>query len=266
VLQSGAANGLPTSGTNAVLVSGTLPTGVSLDPITGRIYVSDASLLPQRRTAQSFTVTIRTTDINGGTNTVPVTFTIGAYPLPVELTAFVATAKNLDALLTWNTASEKSNDHFDVERSLNGTDFVKIDEVKGQGSSTSATDYTRTDAGIGAKANGLVYYRLKQVDTDGTSTYSPVRSVRFGKVVPAIALFPNPATTATNLDLTALPAGSYQVSVLDAAGREVLHTTLDAGLAHALQLNTIASGSYTLLVRGTNGGQVVNLTKRLIKE
>ena len=111
-----------------------------------------------------------------------------------------------------------------------------------------------------------MYYRLKQVDTDGTSSYSPVRTVRFGKVVPAIALFPNPATAATSLDLTALPAGSYQVSVLDATGRTVLFTTLDAGLAHTLQLNTIASGTYTLLVRGTNGGQVVNLTKRLIKE
>ncbi|WP_460502004.1 hypothetical protein [Hymenobacter agri] len=266
VLQSGAANGLPTTGTNAVLVSGTLPTGVSLDPATGRIYVSDASLLPQRRTAQSFTVSIRTTDINGGTNTVPVTFTIGAYPLPVELTAFTATAKNLDALLAWNTASEKNSDHFDVERSLNGTDFVKIDEVKGQGTSTASTDYARTDAGIGAKAEGLVYYRLKQVDADGTSSYSPVRSVRFGKVVPAISLFPNPAASATTLDLMALPAGSYQVSVLDAAGRIVLHTTLDAGLTHALQLNTIASGSYTLLVRGTNAGQVINLTKRLVKE
>ena len=265
-LLSGAANGLPTSGTNATLVSGTLPTGVSLDPATGRIYVSNAALLPQSGIPQNFTVTIRTTDINGGTNNVPVTFTLGAYPLPVELTAFAAAAKNLDALLTWNTASEKSNDHFDVERSLNGTDFVKIDEVRGQGTSSSATDYARTDVGIGAKANGLVYYRLKQVDTDGTSSYSPVRTVRFGKVVPAIALFPNPATAATSLDLTALPAGSYQVSVLDATGRTVLFTTLDAGLAHTLQLNTIASGTYTLLVRGTNGGQVVNLTKRLIKE
>ena len=247
---------------SVVQTGGTLAPGLALDPTSGQIYVSNRTALK----AGTYSITVTTVDANGGTNTLTFAYTIGVNPLPVELTAFVATAKNLDALLTWSTASEKNNDHFDVERSLNGTDFVKIDEVKGQGSSSSATDYARTDAGIGAKANGLVYYRLKQVDTDGTSTYSPVRSVRFGKVVPAIALFPNPATTATNLDLTALPAGSYQVSVLDAAGRVVLHTTLDAGLAHALQLNTIASGSYTLLVRGTNGGQVVNLTKRLIKE
>ena len=256
-------NGVRSAATNAAGTTLLGGLGLTLDPTTGQITVSDRTKLK----AGTYTVNVTTVDAFGGTNTQPVSFTIGTNPLPVELSAFAVTAKNLDALLTWTTASEKSNDHFDVERSLNGTDFVKIAEVKGQGTSTSATDYARTDAGIGAKADGLVYYRLKQVDTDGTSSYSPVRNVRFGKVVaPAIALFPNPATTATNLDLTALPAGSYQVSVLDAAGRTVLTTTLSAGLAHVLPLNTIASGSYTLLVRGTNGGQVVNLTKRLIKE
>ena len=264
-LNAGAANGLPTSGTN--VTSTTTPAqfaalGFALNPATGVITVADRTLL----VAGSYPFTLTTTDLFGGVTTQVVTIVIGAKPLPVELTAFTATAKNLDAFLTWNTASEKNSNHFDVERSLNGTDFVKIAEVKGQGTSTRATDYVRTDAGVGAKANGLVYYRLKQVDTDGTSSYSSVRSVRFGQVVPALALFPNPATTATTLDLTALPAGSYQVRVLDAAGRVVLATTLEAGLAHTLPLHTIARGSYVLLVRGAHGGQVVNLTRRLIKE
>ena len=265
-LAPGAANGLATTGTNATTdAAGTTllaAQGLVLNAATGQITVSD----PTKLVAGTYTVNITTTDLNGGVTTQPVTYTIGAKPLPAELTAFTTTAKSLDALLTWRTASEKNNDHFDVERSLNGSDFAKIVEVKGQGTSTSATDYARIDAGIGAKVNGFVYYRLKQVDTDGTSSYSPVRSVRFGKVAFGIALFPNPAINATNLDLTALPAGAYQVSVLDAAGRVVLTTTLEAGQAHALPLNTIASGSYLLLVRGANGGQVVNLAKRLIKE
>ena len=265
-LAPGAANGLATVGTNATTdAAGTTllaAQGLVLNTATGQITVS----APAKLVAGTYTVNITTTDLNGGVTTQPVTYTIGAKPLPVELTAFATTAKSLDALLTWRTASEKNNDHFDVERSLNGSDFVKIAVVKGQGTSTSATDYARTDAGIGAKVNGFVYYRLKQVDTDGTSSYSPVRGVRFGKVAFGIALFPNPATNATNLDLTALPAGAYQVSVLDAAGRVVLTTTLEAGQAHALPLNIIASGSYLLLVRGANGGQVVNLAKRLIKE
>ena len=109
-----------------------------------------------------------------------------------------------------------------------------------------------------------MYYRLKQVDTDGTATYSPVRTVAFttAGLTPTIALFPNPATSATQLDLSQLPAGTYTVQVLDATGRVVLSGKQEAGISQALDLNTIASGTYTVRV----SGQSLNLTKRLIKE
>ncbi|SFQ76211.1 right-handed parallel beta-helix repeat-containing protein [Hymenobacter arizonensis] len=244
--------------------SNPLPAGVSLNTVTGQLFVSNATAL---RTG-TYVVTITTVDAYGGITTQPVTFVIGSFPLPVELVTFTVTAvKNLDAALVWRTATEKNNDRFEVERSLNGVDFAAIGQVRGQGTKSSATDYALTDAGIGRKASGLVYYRLKQVDTDGTATFSPVRTVTFTKaLVPSISVYPNPATAETKLDLSQLPAGAYQVSLLDATGRTVLNTTLTAGLAHTLELNTIASGTYTLLVRGQNGGQVVNLTKRLIKE
>ncbi|GAA3975562.1 hypothetical protein GCM10022407_21390 [Hymenobacter antarcticus] len=191
-------------------------------------------------------------------------------PLPVELTAFTATAvKNVDTQLAWNTASEKNNDYFNVERSLNGTDFVKIGQVIGQGSKSAPTDYALTDTGIGAKVSSTVYYRLQQVDTDGTATYSPVRTAAFVKALasaPAITLFPNPGKMTSTLDLTQLPTGTYQVSLLDATGRVVMNTTLSAGLTHVLTLNSLANGTYTVLVRGQNGSEIVNLTKRLIKE
>ena len=61
-------------------------------------------------------------------------------PMPVELVVFTATAAKLDGQLTWRTASEKNNAYFDVERSLTGTDFVKIGQVKGQGNSSAPTD------------------------------------------------------------------------------------------------------------------------------
>ncbi|GAB3875074.1 hypothetical protein GCM10028824_29510 [Hymenobacter segetis] len=250
--------------TSVVQTGGTLAPGLALDAATGQIYVSNRLALK----SGTYSITVTTIDANGGTNSLTYSYTIGDFPLPVELTDFTATAvKNLDAALLWHTAQEKNNDHFDVERSLNGTDFVKIGEVKGQGSKTTTTEYALTDAGIGPKAKGLVYYRLKQMDTDGETSYSPVRTVTFTTtLVPAIVLFPNPATTGTQLDLTQLPTGRYQVSVLDATGRIVLNTTLEAGLAHALDLNTIASGTYNLLVRGQANGQTINLTKRLIKE
>ena len=189
-------------------------------------------------------------------------------PLPVELADFAAVAgKNADAQLTWRTASETRNDHFDVERSLNGTDFVAIGQVRGQGTTSVPTNYALTDVGVGAKAHGAVYYRLKQVDADGTATYSPVRMVAFAQLAaPAVALFPNPAVATTRLDLTHLPVGTYRVSVLDAMGREVLSTTLEAGQVPALDLSPLASGAYQLRVQGQQDGQALNLVRRLIKE
>ena len=251
--------------TNATLSTSTLPAGVGLNTTTGQFTVIDRTLLRPG----TYIVQVITTDATGGRTLQDVAINIGTRPLPVELTAFTATAvKNVDTQLAWNTASEKNNDHFSVARSLNGTDFVQIAQVKGQGSKSAPTDYALTDAGIGAKASGTVYYRLQQVDADGTATYSPVRTVAFTKALlaPAITLFSNPATATTKLDLTQLPTGSYQVSLLDVTGRVVLRSTLSAGLTHGLNLNSLANGTYTVLVRGQNGSEVISLTKRLIKE
>jgi hypothetical protein len=271
VVQAPSGQGPAASGLYPANPTNVLPAGVSLNTTTGLIFVSNRSLLVNNSTVQYYQINVITTDIYGGTNVVPAQFTIGAYPLPVELATFTAAAAKLDAQLKWTTASEKNNDRFEVERSLNGTDYVQIGQVKGQGNTSAATSYALTDKGIGAKASGPVYYRLKQVDADGTASFSPVRAVTFAKevaVVPAIRVFPNPATTwnMTMLDLTTLPTGSYQVSLLDATGRVVLSATRQAGLAEKLDLNTIASGTYTVLVRGQNNGQVVNLTTRLVKE
>jgi uncharacterized repeat protein (TIGR01451 family) len=277
-LQSGTSNGLAAAGTNAVLApagsgpvsnpTNVLPAGVSLNPSTGQIYVSNASLLPAITTNTAYSVSITTTDVYGGVTTQTVTFTLGAYPLPVELTVFTAQAvRNVDGLLQWTTASEKNNDHFDVERSANGRDFVKIGEVQGQGRKASPTDYRLTDTNA-AKLGALLYYRLKQVDTDGTSSYSPVRTLAFTKpITPAISLYPNPALGATSLDLSQLPAGSYQLRLLDATGRTVLGATLEGGLTHQLTLADVADGTYSVLVQGrSQAGQAILLITRLVKQ
>ncbi|HET9503492.1 MAG TPA: hypothetical protein VFO93_08120, partial [Hymenobacter sp.] len=148
---AGTANGL----SSAVLTAGTLPAGVSLDAATGRLYVSDASQLVRSGAPSTYTVTIATTDANGGVTTQPVSFTIGALPLPVVLVDFTAQAvANRDALLRWGTASEKNNDHFDIERSLDGVRFATIGQLAGHGTTSAASSYTFTDANVAAQANG----------------------------------------------------------------------------------------------------------------
>ena len=195
---------------------------------------------------------------------VAITTVSSGTPLPVELTVFAAKASGQNTQLNWSTASEKDNDHFTVERSLTGSEFVAIGTVKGSGSSTQSHTYSFTDAGIGAKHVGAVYYRLQQVDTNGTSSASPVRVVSFSSELAAATLevYPNPTAGQTTLDLTALAAGTYQVTIVDATGRTVSSLSYAGGAAYQLDLQQAPQGTYVVLVRG----QGVKLTKTLVKK
>jgi hypothetical protein len=181
-------------------------------------------------------------------------------PLPVQLTAFTAQAVgNRTAQLDWTTGSELNNAYFEVERSLDGSTFAAIGRVAGQGNKANSTTYTFADQATELPTTGgTVYYRLKQVDTNGTAIYSPVRTLIFtaGRVVAQVSLYPNPAQASTALDLSALPAAAnYQVQVLDATGRQLSTTTLGGGQVQPLALDGLAPGLLTVLVTGatTNG-------------
>ena len=215
--------------------------------------------------AVTFTYTASDMSGAGSNNTATYTVPVDGRPLPVELVSFEAKpVRKVDAQLNWRTASEKNNDHFDIERSTDGRTFERIGRVEGQGSVSTPTDYAYTDARIGVNAVNPVYYRLNQVDRDGSSSYSSVQPVRFAKVGElGIALFPNPTTALTKLDLSLLPAGTYQVRVFDNVGRVVLSLTSAGGTVPTLDLHTVANGTYIVLVQGSHGQQ---FAKRLVKE
>ncbi|MBO0359405.1 T9SS type A sorting domain-containing protein [Hymenobacter sp. BT186] len=248
----------------ATLTSGTLPAGTTLDPVTGIITVTNRLAL----VAGSYPVTVTTIDAYGGTNTSTFTIVIGTRPLPVELATFEVRAVKVDALLDWTTASEKNNDRFEVERSLNGSTFEKIGTVRGQGTTQATTAYNFKDAGIGARTQSLVYYRLRQIDLDGTVSYSPVRTVRFeaqAAVTAKLSVFPNPATTAdrvVTLDLSTLPKGTYQALLVDAAGRILGTYSVEGGINKTVDVQNLPTGTYIIQVRG-NG---LKLSERLLKE
>ncbi len=274
-LQTGANNGVGSAVAGAFTsttsgVTSLTDLGLTLDT-NGRIVVSNPGTVasPNLR-AGTYTVSITTTDANGGITTQTVSFTIKPNPLPVVLTAFTAQAvQNRDALLNWATASEQNSASFEVERSLDGTSFTKIGQLAAQGTTTTAHAYTFTDAGIGTTAQGSVYYRLRQLDLNGVVSYSPTRTVSFTKATTvALSIYPNPATTGTVLDLSALPAASsYQVVVLDATGRQVLTATQAGGLPLPLDLTSLASGTYNVLVTGKLAdGTALRQALRLIKE
>ena len=156
--------------------------------------------------------------------------------------------------MTWHTASEVSSASFEVERSFDGAAFTTLGSVAARGTSTAATAYAYRDAALPTGATQL-YYRLRQMDLNGTATYSPVRSVALAKAG-GLALFPNPAHTAATLT-GASPSSTVQL--LDALGRVVATATTDAAGTATLSLPTgLPSGVY--VVRA--GAQALRLLVR----
>ncbi|MDB5269759.1 MAG: hypothetical protein JWP58_2799 [Hymenobacter sp.] len=167
----------------------------------------------------------------GSTNGVDNPLT-GLAPLPVELVQFSAVRQGANVQVAWATASEKNSAYFAVERSASGQFFNEIGRVNAQGSTTARHEYSLLDT---APLAGLNYYRLRQVDLDGTTAYSPVATVRFDSKpagAPALLAYPNPATgTGFQLAALNLTGTGGTVRLLDGVGRVVLTQTVSAGSA-----------------------------------
>ncbi|MBJ6110798.1 hypothetical protein JAO73_17370 [Hymenobacter sp. BT523] len=183
-----------------------------------------------------------------------------ANPLPVELSAFTAEhAGDYDGLLRWTTASEKNNDHFDVEASTDGLVFRRIGTVKGHGSTAQPQSYQLLDKDLARYAADVVYYRLRQVDADGSAAFSPMRSLKVAAPLGlAATAAPNPfGAHGTALSVRTATAGPATLQLFDALGRALLRRALDlpAGFTSVAlpELGELATGPYVLrLVQGTH--------------
>ena len=174
-----------------------------------------------------------------------------ASPLPVALLDFTAQTQGAAVALAWHTASEVNSNRFEVERSLDGSSFAKLGAVAAHGTTSIAQAYAYRDAQLPIGATTL-YYRLRQVDVDGSAHYSPVRIVAVSAT--GLALYPNP--THSLAVLTGATA-HVAVQVLDALGRTVLTTTTDANGMASLDLAAgLPSGVYTVRA-GTQAARLI---------
>jgi type IX secretion system substrate protein len=165
--------------------------------------------------------------------------------LPVELIHFSAVKNADEVLLRWQTATELNNEGFEVEHSTDGRNWDYLGFVMGNGTSIQQHDYNFTHK---SPANGVNYYRLLQVDFDGQSEYSDIRTVTFDDWDRAVKVFPNPATTDANIQLPA----EYQQALLlvsDLSGRTVFEQRLESGSPnYTLDVTSWQSGMYLVQV------------------
>jgi hypothetical protein len=169
-----------------------------------------------------------------------------ATPLPIELLIFDAWAgEHRTVELAWATASERDNARFEVERSTDGIDFAAIGDLPGAGTSEQRHDYAFTDQG---PSDGVNYYRIRQVDIDGASTTTDVRSVIIDRSNTDLAIWPVPSSGDVYAQIGAqLGAAPRNIVVSDMLGRTVMAHMSDAS-GHVL-FNGLAPGSYLITVQ-----------------
>jgi hypothetical protein len=165
--------------------------------------------------------------------------------LPVKFTSFVAITKSNDVILNWSTASETNNKGFEIERSVDGRNFDKINFVKGAGNSYKTTNYNLLDKNVWLLSGVEVFYRLKQVDFNGKYTYSNiVRVEKNAKKVHSLSVYPNPFTEDYTITINATQNGASLIQMMDMKGRLVTE-----------QSATVVQGSNTIEVNNLSGVQ-----------
>ena len=170
--------------------------------------------------------------------------------LPVELTGISAEYSPSGITINWTTASESFSDRFEVQRSENGSTFIAIGSVPAAGSSAIPIDYSFTDDD---PAQGTNYYRLRQIDLDGTYTYSPLVVAegmgQTGKVMP----------DGLGGWYITLPAGRTEWSLFDMVGRQMATGSNTGSNTLHIGGDRAGEGMHVLVCTSNNGTKSLKL-------
>jgi hypothetical protein len=154
---------------------------------------------------------------------------VTAAALSVRLTGFSGTFKNNFVKLQWQTSSEHNASHFNIQRSINGSDFSVAGKVNAAGNSSMVKNYSFIDAAVANLTSKRFYYRLEQVDSDGKAALSnTIRLDVLGKGR-GIVISPNPVAGKFSVQLSGTKAGENIVLIItDINGRNVMQKTFTA--------------------------------------
>jgi len=183
--------------------------------------------------------------------------------LPIGLLNFEGQLKDNNTLLDWSTSFESGSKGFEIERSYDGNNFTDIGYVAAAGNSSLTRTYTFTDPSITQENN---YYRLRQIDQDGSFTYSKVVQVKDPNLTTrAFTVLSNPFTDHIDIVFGQLPTGTVNIRLLDRTGRELLSRPGQPSGGSRMRIDlsgtSLSAGIYLLEVRFNNSVQVEKLLR-----
>lgn len=179
--------------------------------------------------------------------------------LPVEFSSFTAIRDRSNVLLKWETATERNNSGFSIERNINNT-WTPLAWVPSQainGNSDAALIYYYTDVNTN---KGISQYRIRQVDIDTRSKYSVIRTVRGEGQTGKTIVYPNPSDDGTINIVFDDAAISRDVSIIDMSGRLVRWVR---GIrTNSITIERLEAGIYTIKIIAPSTGEQV--TEKII--
>ena len=181
--------------------------------------------------------------------------------IPVELTSFTASTNDNNVLLKWTTATELNNLGFEIHRSNNKSDWNILGFIHGKGTTTEFNDYAFEDKSI---SSGRYFYRLKQVDNNGTFEYSSAIEVVVGSIPTGFALeqnYPNPFNPSTKIKFGFDKMTKTSLRIYDVLGNEVetlFNGTAEGGRIYELTFSAsnLSSGVYYYQLTGNNRTEI----------
>ncbi|NLL29182.1 MAG: T9SS type A sorting domain-containing protein [Bacteroidales bacterium] len=178
-------------------------------------------------------------------------------PLPIELLWFTAECEAPNVTLNWATASESNNDFFTIERSSDCLNFDIIGTVAGAGNSNQTLYYYFKDANAN---NGMLYYRLKQTDFDGSFEYSkPISVICNDELLEEIKVYPNPVTD----ELTIEAIGNNEVlnfEIINPMGEVVCKNSFVQKTT--VQTSKLAKGAYVVKIENGQKIEFIKIVKQ----
>jgi len=184
-------------------------------------------------------------------------------PLPVELSSLDAVFEEEQVTVTWTTASETGNARFQIQRKAERERWTTVGSVEGAGTTSESRSYRFTDEDLPYAADRLTY-RLRQVDTDGTTTLSDPVVVKQGvDKVELLATVPNPASRQARARFSIPERQEVQLRLYDALGREVraiVNAEREGRHEETIDVSGLSSGTYFLRLQAEDTGKSRQVT------
>jgi len=151
------------------------------------------------------------------TQSAPAQVPLSCIPLAVSFLDLTAVKENSNVLLTWQVAYEVNTQYYMVERSTDGVNFTAIGSISFKEGPALGNTYQYTDNNVSAPG-GSLYYRIRELDTDGKFIYSKVVSVRLGNLSGRLSVYPNPAQSSVTVSFSCTNSGPVSLRLFDMKG------------------------------------------------